>query len=118
MALDWVTRTNYDPPMIGACVNKNNASSSAILDTKEFSVNVTSVDMLEVTDYTGLVSGKRVDKSAPMIKKCPLNIECWLAEPVELPTNCFFIAEIINLYSSEKFLSDGKPDVQKSGILF
>ncbi len=125
MALDWVTRTNYDPPMIGACVNKNNASSSAILDTKEFSVNVPSVDMLEVTDYTGLVSGKRVDKSglfdifygelksAPMIKKCPLNIECRLAEPVELPTNFFFIAEIINIYSSEKFLSDGKPDVQK-----
>ena len=52
MALDWLTRVNYNPPMLGICVNKNNASHAAILTTGEFSVNVPSVDMMEVTDYT------------------------------------------------------------------
>ncbi len=125
MALDWLTRVNYQPPMLGICVNRNNASSTAILDTQEFSVNVPNEDMVEITDYTGIVSGKSVDKSdlfpvfygelkaAPMITSCPLTMECKLVKTVELPTNNFFIGEIINIYTEEQFLTDGKPDVKK-----
>jgi flavin reductase (DIM6/NTAB) family NADH-FMN oxidoreductase RutF len=125
MALDWVTRVNFSPPMLGICVNKQNATHEAILDTKEFSVNVPSVDMMEITDYTGLVSGKQVDKSslfevfygelkkAPMIKNCPITIECKVVETVNLPTNNFFIGEMINIYSEEKYLSDEKPNYEK-----
>ena len=125
MALDWVTRVNFSPPMLGICVNKQNATHEAILDTKEFSVNVPSVDMMEITDYTGLVSGKQVDKSslfevfygelkkAPMIKNCPITIECKVVETVDLPTNNFFIGEMINIYSEEKYLTDEKPDYEK-----
>ncbi|MBI5307996.1 MAG: flavin reductase family protein, partial [Planctomycetes bacterium] len=125
MALDWLTRVNYDPAMIGICVNRMHASSSAIISTGEFSINVPSADMVAVTDYTGIVSGKKVDKSklfevfygelksAPMIVNCPVTMECKLVQPVELPTNYFFIAEIINIYTEERFLTDGKPDVKK-----
>jgi flavin reductase (DIM6/NTAB) family NADH-FMN oxidoreductase RutF len=81
--------------------------------------------MVAVTDYTGLVSAKRTDKSdlfqvfygelqqAPMISECPLTMECRVTQRVELPTNSFFIAEIINIYCDEEFLSDGQPDVEK-----
>jgi flavin reductase (DIM6/NTAB) family NADH-FMN oxidoreductase RutF len=125
MALNRLTRVNFDPPMIGVCVNKSNASHAAILDTGEFSVNVPSVDMFEVTDYTGLVSAKRVDKSdlfevfygelkaAPMISGCPLTIECKVIRTVELPANSFFIADILHIYSEDKYLTEGKPDVKK-----
>jgi flavin reductase (DIM6/NTAB) family NADH-FMN oxidoreductase RutF len=125
MALDWLTRVNYNPPMIGICVNRMSASHSAILETKEFSINVPSVDMAALTDYAGIVSGKKVDKSklfdvfygelksAPMIVNCPVTMECKLVQPVELPTNYFFIAEIMNIYTEERFLTDGKPDVKK-----
>lgn len=125
MALDWLTRVNYMPALIGICVNKGNASHEAIMDTGEFSINLPSVEMVEVTDYTGLVSGKRVDKSdlfevfygelkaAPMIKDCPLSFECNVAQTIDLPTNYFFIAEIINIYSEDKYLTDNKPDIKK-----
>jgi flavin reductase (DIM6/NTAB) family NADH-FMN oxidoreductase RutF len=125
MALDWLTRVNYQPPMLGICVNKVHASNAAIRDTGEFSVNVPSTDMVEITDYTGLVSGKKVDKSrlfdvfygelkaAPMIKTCPLSMECKVVQTVELPTNTFFVGEIINIYSEDQFLTDGEPDVKK-----
>ncbi len=125
MALDWLTRVNYQPPMLGICVNKVHASNAAIRDTGEFSVNIPSTDMVEITDYTGLVSGKRVDKSglfdvfygelmaAPMIKTCPLSMECKVVQAVELPTNTFFVGEIINIYSEDQFLTDGEPDVKK-----
>lgn len=125
MALDWLTRVNVNPAMLGICVNKNHGSHEAILETGEFSVNIPSVEMIEATDYAGLVSGKRVDKSnlfsvfygelkaAPMISDCPLTIECKVSQPVDLPTHSFFIAEIINIYTEDRFLTDGNPDIKK-----
>jgi len=125
MALDWVTRTNFNPPMMGICVNNGHASNAAVRATGEFSVNVPDVDMVEVTDYVGLVSGKTTDKSglfevffgelkaAPMITACPVNLECRIVKTVDLPTNTFFIGEIVNIYTEDRFLTAGKPDVKK-----
>jgi flavin reductase (DIM6/NTAB) family NADH-FMN oxidoreductase RutF len=125
MALDWLTRVNYDPAMLGICVNKEHASNHAIRETSQFSVNVPTVDMVEVTDYCGIVSAKREDKSklfevfygelkaAPLITVCPLNIACRLIQTVDLPTNTFFIGEIVTIFSEERYLSSGKPDITK-----
>ena len=125
MALDWLTRVNFKPAMLGICVNKINASHEAITDTGEFSVNLPSSEMVKITDYAGLVSGKRTDKSdlfevyygelksAPLIERCPLSIECKVSQTVDLPTNSFFIAEIINIFTEDKYLTDGKPDIKK-----
>lgn len=125
MALGWLTRVNFQPPMLGVAVNQGHASHRAIAETGEFSVNFPTVEMVEITDYVGLVSGKRVDKSelfnlfygelknAPMISECPLAMECKLVKTVELPTNSFFIGEIVGAYSEERFLTDGLPDIKK-----
>jgi flavin reductase (DIM6/NTAB) family NADH-FMN oxidoreductase RutF len=125
MALDWLTRVNYQPAMLGICVNRGHASNAAIRQTGEFSVNIPTVDMVAVTDYCGIVSGNKEDKSklfevfygelksAPLITACPLNIECKLVQTVDLPTNTLFIGEIRNIYSEEKYLENGKPDVKK-----
>jgi flavin reductase (DIM6/NTAB) family NADH-FMN oxidoreductase RutF len=83
------------------------------------------VDMVAVTDYCGIVSGSKIDKSrlfdvfygqlnaAPLITDCPLNIECQLVQTVDLPTNILFIGEIVNICSEEQYLQNGKPDVRK-----
>ena len=125
MALDWLTRVNFKPAMMGICVNKNNATHEAILDTGEFSINLPSIDMVEITDYTGLVSGSRVDKSnlfevfygelkaAPMISECPLSLECKVVQTSDLPTNFFFIGEIINIYTEDQYLTGGLLDMKK-----
>jgi flavin reductase (DIM6/NTAB) family NADH-FMN oxidoreductase RutF len=125
MALDWLTRVNYDPAMLGICVNKGHATNEAIRATGEFSVNVPSADMVAITDYCGIASAKNADKStlfevfygelkaAPMITACPLNIECKVVRTVDLPTNTFFIGEILNIYSAEQYMTDKKPDPKK-----
>lgn len=125
MALDWVTRANFNPLMMGICVNNGHASNAAVRATGEFSINIPDVDMVEVTDYTGLVSGKNTDtsglfevfsgelKAAPMITACPINLECRIAQTVDLPTNTFFIGEIVTIYTEDRFLMEGKPDVKK-----
>jgi len=125
MALAWTTRVNYLPPLIGIAVNKKNASHTAVLDTGEFSVNIPSRKMIEITDYCGMISATQSEKSeifevfygelkaAPMIRDCPLNIECRLTQSVDLPTHAFFIGEIIKIFAEETFLTDGIPDMAK-----
>jgi flavin reductase (DIM6/NTAB) family NADH-FMN oxidoreductase RutF len=125
MALDWVTRVNFDPPLLGICVNKGHASAEAVRVNGEFSVNVPTTDMVEVTDYTGLVSGRNSDKSglfevtagalakAPLISACPINLECRVVQTLEFATNNFFIAEIVHIHVEESVLTNGKPDMAK-----
>ncbi|MDM8548685.1 flavin reductase family protein [Desulfobacterales bacterium HSG2] len=125
MTVGWVTRVNAKPAMLAVGLNKAHYTPTGIREAKTFSVNFPSADMVEKTDYCGLVSGRKTDKSdvfevfygelktAPMIRECPLCIECKLTEICELPTNNLFIGEIAAAYTEEKFLTDGKPDVKK-----
>ncbi|MGF7119306.1 flavin reductase family protein [Methanobacterium oryzae] len=125
MALGWVMRANANPPMLTVAVNKNHLSNKSIRDNKTFSVNFPNTEMIEITDYCGLVSGKREDKSelfevyygelnsAPMIKEFPLSLECKLHDVYEMPTNDLFIGEIVATYTEEQYLTDGKPDIKK-----
>jgi flavin reductase (DIM6/NTAB) family NADH-FMN oxidoreductase RutF len=81
--------------------------------------------MVEITDYCGIVSGKKTDKSdifdlfygelktAPLIKDCPLCIECKLVEIVESGANEIFIGDIMGAYTEEGYLTDGKLDFKK-----
>lgn len=125
MALGWVTRVNANPPMIGIGVHKSHYTPEGIEENRSFSINFPGAEMIRETDYCGLVSGENKDKSslfevfygelktAPMIKECTLNLECRLVETLELPTNYFFVGEIVAAYSEEQYLTQGKPDIKK-----
>jgi flavin reductase (DIM6/NTAB) family NADH-FMN oxidoreductase RutF len=121
----WVNRANFKPPIIVAAINKNHHTAHLIEKNKEFSINIPSQDLVIKTDYCGLATGSQVDKAklfeifhgelknAPMIKECPINMECKLMQIVKLPLNNLFIAEIVSAYSEDRFLTDGRPDIQK-----
>ncbi len=130
MALGWAMRVNYTPCLVGACVNQSHASHTAIRETGQFSVCYPSADMVAVTDYVGLVSAAKTDKSqlfdvfqgelehAPMIRECTLCFECQLHTAVDMPTNTFFIGEVKAVWTEERFLTDGKPDPEKMNPFF
>jgi flavin reductase (DIM6/NTAB) family NADH-FMN oxidoreductase RutF len=116
---------NINPPLISAALNKAHYTNPGIKENKTFSVNIPSAEMAKITDYCGLVSGSKVDKSklfetfygklktAPMIKECPLNLECKLIQTLELSVDEIFIGEIVAAYAEERYLTDGRPDVKK-----
>jgi flavin reductase (DIM6/NTAB) family NADH-FMN oxidoreductase RutF len=53
-------------------------------------------------------------KTAPMITESPLNVECRLAEVLDLGgSHEVFVGEIVEAYSSQEYLSDGSPDLDK-----
>jgi flavin reductase (DIM6/NTAB) family NADH-FMN oxidoreductase RutF len=125
MTVGWISRVNGNPPYIGIGINKNHYTARGILENGGFSVNFPSADMVEKTDYCGIVSGRKEDKSklfevfygkfeaAPMIKACPLNLECGLVETLEFPTHYLFVGEILAAYSEEQYLTDGMLDIEK-----
>ena len=99
MTVGWCARANANPPMIVCGIGNHHYTPKGIAETKTFSVNIPSSDLLEKTDYCGLVSGEKTDKSqvfdvfygslktAPMIRECPVTLECRLVQTVPLPTN-------------------------------
>ncbi len=125
LAIGWISRVNYQPPMVAMSLSKRHYTAGGIREHREFSVNVPGLDLLEKTDYCGLVSGKERDKSqlftlfhgdlkhAPMILECPLAFACKLANVVELPSNDLFIGEIADAYADEACLTNGAPDIGK-----
>lgn len=125
MTLAWLTRVNLDPPLIGIVVNKTHHTAQGIRQTNSFSVNFPGRELVEKTDFVGMASGRNVDKSAlfdvffgkiktaPLIEQCPLCLECRLYGIHEFPSNDLFIGEIVESYTEERFLTDGKLDVEK-----
>jgi flavin reductase (DIM6/NTAB) family NADH-FMN oxidoreductase RutF len=124
MAAAWVTRVNFKPPMIMVALG-DHYTNQGIDANGAFSVNVPDVALLEKTDYCGIVSGRKVDKSqlfdvfygslpgAPLIGECPLSMACRLNQAVKLPFDTLYIGDIVEVYTEERFLTDGKPDIQK-----
>lgn len=124
MTVGWVSRVNYQPPLIAVALGPH-LTNQGILEHRVFSINIPDIRLLEKTDYCGLFSGRKVDKSqlfevfygslpeAPLIGECPLSMACRLQETVKLHTNTLFIGEIVEAYCEEACLTDGKPDIKK-----
>lgn len=125
LTIAWVSRVNYQPPMIGFACGKTHFSNSGFARHKTFSVNIPSEAMVKQADFCGIYSGKQKDKSAvfevfkgelqgaPMIKGCPVCMECRLVQSVDLGADDFLIGEIVNAYCDESCMTDGKPDLAK-----
>ena len=125
LAIAWFTMAGYNPPMISINLGNGHYTNPGIKKNEAFSVCLPSENMVEITDYCGIVSGKKTDKSgmvdifygelktAPMIKDCPLCIECTLDKVVDNGRNEMFIGQIMGVYTEERFLTEGKLDFNK-----
>jgi flavin reductase (DIM6/NTAB) family NADH-FMN oxidoreductase RutF len=125
LTVAYVSMVNRQPQYIGVGLNKVHYTNAGVKESGTFSVNFPSRAAVEVTDYLGLVSGRKYDKStkvetffgklktAPMIKECPHNLECRLIQTIDLPGNEFFIGEVVAAYTDEQCLTNGVPDIKK-----
>jgi flavin reductase (DIM6/NTAB) family NADH-FMN oxidoreductase RutF len=96
-----------------------------IQEHRTFSVNVPSEKLLAETNICGSRSGRDFDKAslfdtfygelktAPMIRECPINIECEVAETLDYEQNEGIIGRVVRSYSDSACLTDGKLDFRK-----
>ena len=59
MAVAWLTMASYKPPRIAITLGKGHYTNPGIRENKTFSLCLPSEDMVEITDYCGIVSGKK-----------------------------------------------------------
>lgn len=128
-------RPNY--VTIGACgvvsldavlyisLKSTHFSTRGVKENGYFSVNIPSAEMVRITDYCGVVSGKDTDKSklftsfyneigkAPMIKECPMNFLCKVINSIQMFGFEMFFGEIVAVYANEQCLTEGKLDPLK-----
>lgn len=121
----WFTSVSNNPPRVAVALNKTHYTNQRIKDKKTFSVCIPSADMLNATDYCGLVSGAKTDKSkvfdvfygklgsAPMISECPVNQECKLEKVVDNGGHELFIGEIVSTFTEDAYLTNGIIDLKK-----
>jgi flavin reductase (DIM6/NTAB) family NADH-FMN oxidoreductase RutF len=109
-------------PVLYISLKSTHYTTAGVKENGYFSVNIPSADMVQKTDYCGVVSGKTVDKStlftpfydelggAPMIQECPMNLLCKVVKTMPIYDFEMFFGEIV---VNEQCLVDGKPDPQK-----
>ena len=124
LTIAYFSILSHSPPIVSVSLYKNHYTVKGIKENGSFSVNIPSTEMVETTDYCGIVSGRKVDKSklfksfygqlktVPMIEECSLNFECKLFRTVEIGTNLIFLGEVVSLYANEEVLSKDSPNIE------
>lgn len=127
----WTGTVCTNPPMLSISVRPERYSYHMIRETGEFVVNLTTEKLAYATDYCGVKSGRDTDKwkavgltretasqvLAPLIKECPVNLECRVKRVDELGSHHMFLAEVVAVHVDEAYmdekdtfhLSDAKP---------
>ena len=124
MPIAWVSIVNFKPPLF-AIASGAHHTNKGIDENREFSINIPDVSLIELTDYCGLVSGNKTDKSklfnifygesekVPLIKECSVCISCSVYDVVKLPSHTLFIGDPKEVFTEEKYMTDNKLDIKK-----
>jgi len=128
ITISWIGIVNSEPPMLSISVRQNRHSWEIIKKSGEFVVNLTGENLLKEVDFCGTKSGSNVDKfhetgltplsavtvSAPLIKECPINLECEVRLSHLLGSHEMFVAGIIMTHIDESHITpEGQPDIDK-----
>ncbi len=128
MVCTWVSRVNRNPPMWMASVNNKHYSLEGIKTNQSFSMNFPSTSQVKETDYVGITSGRKVDKSkvfeifygetdVPLIKTCPFSIELTLTHSIRMQDHTLLVGTAQNSYLGREYYTDGLPDMSKMDLM-
>ena len=118
ITIAWTGTINTNPPMTYISVRKERHSHKIIKESGEFVINLTTKNLAFASDWCGVKSGKNHNKfkemkltpekasvvNAPLIAESPVNIECKVAQIIELGSHDMFLAEVVAVNVDEKFI--------------
>lgn len=120
VTIAWVSLLTSQPPTLGISVGQEGYSGKEIKKNGDFTVNIASVDIMTEADFCGITSGRDIDKfratgltkmaskivKSPIIKECPLNLECVLVESKIIGTTNHFVGRIVETHIDTDKLTD------------
>lgn len=112
--IGWAMLGSSNPRTWAIGIAKKHYSHKAILDSKEFTINIPSFEQRVDTLYCGRVSGWDEDKlsktnfktidsksiSVPILEDSLASFECKLINQMETSDHTIFLGEILNAYIS------------------
>lgn len=129
MTASWCGIVCLKPATISVAINTTRYTLEGIRHHKNFSINVPTVSQVQQVDYCGIYSGKKVDKSvgfavfygdlvtAPLIKECPINLECSVINTVNIGTHDLIIGNIVQSYADDSIVAGGEIHPEKANSL-
>jgi flavin reductase (DIM6/NTAB) family NADH-FMN oxidoreductase RutF len=96
-------------------MSKTRYTSIGVHENMTFSINIPTEDLLEKTEICGSKSGRDIDKSSmfdnfygelkttPMIRECPVNIECEVHEILDYERNEGIIGRVVKSYVNDQY---------------
>jgi len=126
ITLAWSMPTSINPPMVAISIAPKRYSHSLIEETKEFVVNVPTMDIVKETLFCGRRNGRIYDKfketkltplpakivKPPIIKECVAHLECELDQQMTTGDHTLLIGRVLTAYANEGVF-DEKFDVKK-----
>jgi len=120
ITIAWAGTVCSQPPMVGIAIRPSRYSYELISRSRELVVNMPMAGQLSQVDYCGMVSGREVDKfqatgftplpasrvKPPLIKECPVNLECEVRHILPLGAHDLFVAEIVASHAEQEVLDD------------
>jgi len=117
ITLGMVHVFSNNPPLVGIGIAPGRYSYGLIKKSEEFVLAIPGKELVRAVNYCGTKSGRDVDKfketkltpikgiavKAPLIKECPVNIECRVLNEVEAGDHNWFIGEVKNVYIDENY---------------
>ena len=131
ITLSWAANICSKPPSIGIGIRPSRYSYDMVKQAGEYVINIPGSDLIEGTKFCGTKSGRDYDKftecgftpvpatkvNAPLIKECPINLECKTTEIINVGAHDLFIAEIVAVHIDEEVLNDkGRLDTSKANL--
>jgi len=112
ITLAWAMPASINPPLVAISVSPRRHSHMLIEETKQFVVNIPTLDMLDKAVFCGTVSGRNHDKfketgltplsgkkvKAPLIEECVGHLECKLHSQFTAGDHTIFVGEIVDAY--------------------
>ncbi len=130
ITIAWTGITCTNPAMCYVSIRPERFSYDLIKKNMEFCINLTTSELAFATDWCGVKSGRDLDKfkemnltpqkadhiEAPLIAESPVNLECRVTEIRKLGSHDMFLAEIIAVHASKKYLNPktGALNLQKA----
>lgn len=120
ITLGEVAMVSLHPTRISIGARPATYSNGLIKATGEFVVNFPTVDIIDAVDYCGIKSGRDVDKFAetgltpepathvkvPLIKECPVNMECKVIGALSLGSHDLFIGDVLAMHAEKDIVLD------------
>jgi flavin reductase (DIM6/NTAB) family NADH-FMN oxidoreductase RutF len=117
---------SINPPMVVMSIAPRRYSHQLIEETKEFVINIPTMDIVQETLFCGRRSGRTYDKSEetgltllpakmvkpPIIKECVAHLECKLEKQITVGDHTLFIGHVLTAYA-DKGVFDKNFDVKK-----